>query len=95
MIDSELAHSLIDEYRNKEIRPSDRVELLVTYEHKLEKEIGTCLWEHYASRDYWIEGCSDFETHDKIRPRFNKTIDITSFTNCPYCGKPIEFVEEN
>ena len=37
MINSALAHSLVDKLRGKEIRPSDVIELLVDYEHKNEE----------------------------------------------------------
>ena len=35
MIDSELAHKIVHGLRGKEIKPSDVLEALVTYEHKL------------------------------------------------------------
>lgn len=38
MIDSELAHKIVNKLRGEDIRPSDVIEALVTYEHELDLE---------------------------------------------------------
>ena len=82
MINSELAHELVNKYRGEVIQPSDMVELLVVYKHRLEIETGTCKWDISDSKGEYMFGCGN----SYITP----TNAVKRYKVCPYCGKPIE-----
>lgn len=52
MIDSDLAHKIVEDLRSKEIRPSDVIEAILLYEHRLDLESKLEKYEELLAEAY-------------------------------------------